>query len=564
MKTATISDVTKEEFDEAVQTVISGIKASDPKLDTRLGTVLRSLLVNPEARIEATVSKQIEYTRKNSSLKNLRDAQEAGEEVDVNDVNSIMSNFNITSSEGTKAEGIVKISVVDGSKVYTVPEGTEFRTVDGLVFYSTSTVVAAVDTSNNDGTYTVTSILYEGSSSYFLLVPVEAKDIGVASNIPQGTSLETPISLYTYINAEAYKSFNGGSDVSNIQDEINKIPAGLSIRGFVNKNACEGMLRDEFDSGNYPIIACSTVGYGNAAQRRDKHNLFGVGIGGRIDLYVRNFGDLFTIPKILTGTKKPVYENGTLVRVDYTLKVTPEDFPGSYWVKEVSSTGSINSSLEFSCKRRAYDINKTWHDFDVSRDVSEAFNTIWHGLDVTVHEVPQDLEDSESSDSDETALWSDDRQFVVTVYCLPEATKLQSFVDKDNIRSVSTDVVVRCPIICNVEVFAKVVYDVNQPIDVEEAKYKIRKYINGLGFVNSLTRSEIVHILKSCGAVSVSLEKKDMLYGTIYDAFGKEYKLSGDSLSLNGLAEDAAMLSQDTTVFAVEPENIQLTITPNK
>lgn len=560
MKTVEISDVTQEEFDDAVQLVISGIKASDPKLDTRLGTVLRSLLVNPEARIEAATSRQIDLVRQASSLKTMKEAEDAGEQVDVEDVNAVLSNFNIRASSGTRAEGVVKISVEDGTKTYSVAQDTEFRTSDGLVFRSTIPVTAALEPGVD-----AASPLYEGAVSYFFLVPVAAKEVGITYNIQQGTSLRMNASLFTFIGAEAYKSFNGGSDVSDIGNMIEMIPSGLSIRGFVNKSACEGMLRDKFDDGQYPIVACSTVGYGNSAQRRDKHNAFGVGVGGRIDLYVRNFGDLCTVTKVVSGSRRWVMDGGTLSRVDYVIDVTPEDFPGSCWVKDVRCVDSeeddgrgVNSSLEFSCARTAVGVDSTWHDFDVRDNASEIFNTVWQGLQVTAEEVPPDGDDG----ADDT--WSESRLFSVTVYCLPQAQLLQNYVDRDSVRSVSTDVVVRCPVICNVEVKASVVYDVDNPMDVDGAKYKIRKYINGLGFVGSLTRSEIVHILKSCGAVSVDLDKKDMLYGTLHDAFGREFKLSGDALMLDGLAEDAAMLTKDTAIFAVEPENIQITLTPNR
>jgi hypothetical protein len=282
-----------------------------------------------------------------------------------------------------------------------------------------------------------------------------------------------------------------------------------------------------------------------------------VGVGGRIDLYVRNFFDPFTITKVLTGRKVPGVDG------EYVINVLPEDFPGSCWVKDVSVSDveqAVNSPLEFSCRRMAYGIDETWHDIDVSKDTSEAFNTVWQGLETTVAEVPPDITDSSSGEEE----WSDERQFSVSVYCLPQATELQEYVDMDGVRSVSTDVVVRCPILCGVEVNASVVYDVDNPMDEEYTRYMIRKYINSLGFVNALTRSEIVHILKECGAVSVDLSNKDMLYGTLYDAFGKEYKLSGDSLGLDDIAGDSAMLTHDTAVFVVEPENIQLTLIPNK
>jgi len=561
MKTATLADVTQEEFDAAVQTVISGIKSSDPKLDTRVGTVLRSLLINPEAHIESVTTRQIDYVRKATSLKVMKEAEDAGEAVDPDDVNAIMSNFNIQSLPGTHAEGVVKVSVTDGTQVYTISEGTQFKTAEGLVFKATSTITAKAE----DSTVNVSSnsVLYKGASSYFFLVPATAEAVGATYNIPQGTSMSVATSVYTLVSVEAYKTFSGGSDITNLQETIDRIPAGLSIRGFVNKNACEGMLRDKFDSGNHPIIACSTVGYGNGAQRRDKHGIFGIGVGGRIDLYVRNFGDAYTVEKTIKGKRKNVFDaSGNLKQVDYTLELTPSDFPGSCWVKSVSSIYDVSSSLSFTCARKAYGVDATWHDFDISQNTTEIFNSVWQGLSVRALEVPPDIGHSTSSEGDDD--WSDDREFKVVVYCLPEAVNLQNYVDRDDVRSVSTDVVVRCPIICNVEVKASVVYDTDNPMDIESTKYAIRKYINSLGFVKSLTRSEIVHLLKSCGAVSVDLDRKDMLYGTLHDAYGKEYNLSGDALTLDGLADDDSMLSSATAIFVAEEENIQISMTPNK
>ena len=109
MKTITLEDMKQEDFDAAAQTVISGIKAYNRKLDTRDGTVLRDLLVNPEAAIEGVISGQIQETRKSSSLKMMKDAQDEGEEIDQEDVESILSNSNIEPASGKRAKGIIKV-----------------------------------------------------------------------------------------------------------------------------------------------------------------------------------------------------------------------------------------------------------------------------------------------------------------------------------------------------------------------------------------------------------------------------------------------------------------------
>lgn len=551
MKKITLSDISQEDFDSAAETVVSGIKAFNGKLDTRDGTVLRDLLVNPEAAIEAVTAGQIEEARKSSSLKRLKEAQDAGDEIDQEDVSAILSNFNINPHSGTPAKGIVKVVVADGTVAYSVPEGATFSTSDGRSFLADSQVVASVAGVENPGVVP-TATLYQGAAGWFFLVPVTASDTGSAGNIQQGTALTPESRVPSFVMAEAYKDFGGGSDVEPLEAVIKSIPSGLSIRGFVNKTAVEGMLRSEFDGGEHPVVAVSAVGYGNPAQRRDKHNIFGVGVGGRIDVYVRNFTDVFTSTLTISGKK---IQDGK-----YLISVPPGKFPGACWIKSVSdpfsteSSEDVLSTLSFSAERTA-DVSGTWHDIDASvpaKAAVEAFNTVWQGFEIVLDEVPADLEDA----------WSDDRDFKVTAYCMPLAKEIQDFVDRDDVRSVSTDVVVRCPIICSVSVNAVVSYDPKNPVDESTAKAKIRTYINGLGFVGRLTRSEIVQILKNLGAVSVEMPNQDMLFGELHDAAGERHVLSGDALDISSIEDGAAMLTKDTVVFCAEERNVQIKFTP--
>lgn len=566
MKTITLSDITQEDFDSAAETVVSGIKAYNRKLDTRDGTVLRDLLVNPEAAIESVTSGQIEEARRSSSLIQLKESQDAGEEIDQADVESILSNFNLKPHAGTRARGIIKVVVSDGTVAYAVPEGAVFSTVDEKQFSVDSQVVAMPESMDNPSV-TPTTKLYEGAAGYFFLVPATAVEIGSAGNVQQGTSLTPESTLPSFVMAEAYKDFCGGSDVESLGSVIDSIPSGLSIRGFVNKTAVEGMMRAEFDSGENPIVAVSAVGYGNISQRRDKHNAFGVGVGGRVDVYVRNFTDIFTDSATIMGSRGQIPEDPQ-EGVKYYLDVPPGTFPGACWIKYVfdpfnvdtaedkPASGEVTESLDFTAYRTA-DVSGTWHDFDRSSadgEAREAFNTVWQGFRIVLDNVPPDTEDGG---------WSEEREFQVTAYCMPQAAEIQEYVDRDDVRSVSTDVVARCPIVCSVSVNAVVRYDPKKPVEENGARYAIRSYINNLGFVGRLTRSEIVQILKNLGAVSVEMPDKDMLYGELHDAAGVRHVLSGDALDVTTIEDGSAMLSKDTVVFCAEERNVQIKFVPN-
>ena len=558
MKTITLSDITQDDFDAAVATVAAGIKAYNSKLDTRVGTVLRDLLVNPEAAVESVVTGQIAEARRSSSLKLMQEAQEAGEDIDQDDVNAIMSNFNITPSSGTVAHGTIKVVVSDGTVSYSVAADSVFKTPDGTEFKVDSQVVASASAVDGSGMRR-TNELYSGAAGYFFLVPVTAAEPGESGNISRGTALEPDSGMTSFVMAEAYDDFHGGSDVQDVATVVKSIPSGLSIRGFVNKNAVEGMLRSKFDDGNYPIIAVSTVGYGNDAQLRDKHNVFGVGVGGRVDVYVRNFTDFYTKTETFRGAK--VEDKDGVYEID----IPSGSFPGSCWIKSVEdflgtgeNTETVVGSLEYEVTRTA-DVANSDHDFSSADSATEAANSVWQGFKIKLSRVPANDGQNEGG---EYTTWTPNRDFKVTAYCLPQADEIQEYVDSDAIRSVSTDVVVRCPIVCNVSVDATVIYDPKKPVDETTAKTQIRSYINNLGFVGRLTRSEIVQILKNLGALSVEMPDDDMLSGVLHDAKGVEHKLSGDALDVTRIADGKVMMTKDTVVFCAEESNIQINFVP--
>ena len=139
MKQITLEDITQDAFDAASETVISGIKAYNRKLDTRDGTVLRDLLVNPESAIEAVTSGQIAEVRKSSSLKLMKDAQDAGEEIDQNDVDAILSNFNVKRTSGTPAKKYPLISISNSSEM---SPSTIVSTSKKITRFSSGNIVA--------------------------------------------------------------------------------------------------------------------------------------------------------------------------------------------------------------------------------------------------------------------------------------------------------------------------------------------------------------------------------------------------------------------------------------
>ena len=542
MKTLTLNDVTQTEYNEQLSLLVDLIRTAYPKLDLRRGTVIRDLLLNPDATIGALFSMQAEEQRNSSSLLRLSERSEAGESVDADDVAAILSNFNMEQVSGTKASGVVRISV-SSSRVYTVNEGVQFTTIDGLSFSSTSKVVAAPESDNSLGV-APTTVLRTGTTGYWFVVPVEADEVGSAGNLQQGTALTPSYSIFGFVSASAYKTFSGGSDLEELSKTIARIKSSLSIRGLLNSVSVEALLRDRFDDTENPIVAVSVCGYGNEAQRRDKHNNFGVAVGGRSDVYVRNFTSLPT--KVFTKEGSRVGDNL------YEVELSPKEAPGLYCIHRVSDPESDGlGSYEYSVEYFADGTNETWHDFDVSKDSHEVCGTNWRGAKIRVKAA--------TGENDEPPV------FRVEVVCAPAVNELQSLIDTDTIRNTGSDFVIRSPMIVQVSVVAVVRHEYSVPFDKDIAVSKICEYVNTSGFSGRLTRSEISSILTKLGAKSVDLyNENEMLSGFGYDAFGTIFRLSGDALDVNDAKSADGMVTRDTCVFVVEPDNIQITTVPTK
>ena len=518
MREITLSDITDEQLASQAQLLINMLRTKYPKLDLRRGTVLRDLLVDADSAVGAMFSAQADEQRESSSLLTLSERANAGESVDEEDINAALSNFNMASISGTKAKGYVRV-FVNTENDHTVLAGCRFYTNDGIYFTSTSDVVASLNPISDEVKQ------YKGTSNWWFLVPVEADEVGSNGNLTQGTALDSETAIADFVSAAVYKTFSGGSSLEAIDKTVARIKASLSVRSLTTEVAVESQLRDNYDDTDNPIVAVSLCGYANEAQHRDKHNLFGTSVGGRVDLYVRNFTELPVAPK-LTKAGKYNPDTGT-----FTLDISHEDIPGIISIYSVSDPDSAALSSYLFDVKYSGDVSNSWHDFDVSENYSEIANTVWRDATVTVKDAEPTEEELEAGE----------KMFRVEAVALPAADSIQAYV--------SVNAVVR--------------HSYAVDFDVDVAISKICEYVNTTGFVGRLTRSEIASILIDLGATSVDLfEENDMLYGYAYDAFGNKIEMSGDALDVEVAKSPKGMFTKDTAVFVLEPKNVQIKTIP--
>ena len=524
----TLQGLSQSQYDASELLVIDQLRTGSPNLDLRLGTALRELLVRPEASVSAQRSANIDELQSIMSLATMA----ASGTATAADVNAVLSNFNTALQPGTAATGVVLVKVT-GSRVYNLGAGSIFSTNSGLQYQTAASITVSPTLSAGQ-----IPLQTAADGTFFFTVAVTATATGAVYNISDGTALAPSAQIYTFVSAAAYTTFSGGTDSETVQEAINRIPAALSHRGLVNKTATEAQLRDAFTSSGITIQAVSVQGYGDPAQIRDKHNVFGVAVGGRVDVYCRTFQDpmVFLLQKV--GTR--IADN------TYQVVITAQEAPGFYAIRAITDVAGVAlGSYQYTELRSATGLANTFHDIDPNNAVIETAYTVWQQSTVTITGVPDNAAQ---------------HTFKVEAYGAPGIQSIQAYMDDPAVRPVTSDFLVRCPLVCLVSCTAQVFYPATKPVSISALQAALAQYINGRSFVSTLTRSELVAVMLANGVTKINLGLNGMtLSGRVRGADGTWYSLQGDTLDIGSIQNGANLLAPATCCFAVEQTNINIT-----
>lgn len=524
------NDLTQEQFDTAEQLVITQIRAAYPQLDLRAGTVLREQLVRPGAELHALDAARMDDIAADISLANLA----AQTNPDETAVNAVLSNFNMTLNSGHIAYGTLLVRV-DANRVYTLAANTQFSTLSGLAYAITGNVTVKTGANTSAGEIELRTA--DGVSYYFLL-PVQSTGSGSQYNISANTALDPVNALYGYVSSVAYADFTGGLDSESVSDAVAAIPAALSHRSITDRTAIDARLRAEFNTTDVRIQAISVQGMGDTMQRRDKHNLMGAATGSRIDTWIRTFTDPTTTVLLKTGTR--------ISANTYQITIDVSDAPGYAAVRSVCEVDSVAvASYPVIADVRAAG-STGGHDIVLTRSPVDVVGTIYQTGVIVVTGVPYSTAQHD---------------FKVELYTAPGLVQLQAYVDDRNIASLNADCLVRCPLLCLVDVSGTVYQSSGSALSLTTLQSMVANYINSRSFVTRLTRSEIANVLLGAGVTRIDLSDRGLrIAGAVRDALGVQRTLSGDSIDISTVYDAAALLGPETVVFCVAPGSVNLTL----
>lgn len=542
----TLADVNQETFDNFEAIVIDLLRSDHTELDVRKGTALRDLLVRPSSETSALNGLNNEQLRLQLSLELMATA--AVQDPDV--LSALLSNFDLTLREGVEARGSVIIYTTE-NKQYFIPE--QFVFTIGDLEYTSGKAWVVVTTEVTDPT---AQILMQQADDgrYFFIVPVAAVEPGVQYNAGVGEAVEINQELGTGItDSYVYGDITGGEDAETVEELVARLPQSIAFKMPVSDASIAATLMTQFDA----IRDISTIGMGDEEMLRDKHNLFNVSVGSRIDTYPRTALVPETATLLKTATK---VADGV-----YTFTIDKDDLPGFYLIRSINSPESVITydgrldlpiigSYPFDEIRGSEGTEDTFHDFDPNNMVVETAYSRWQTSTVTIYNIP----------APDSGVWPDELTLKTEIYYPKHLKDIQEYLDDPSLRNNEADYVVRGAIPCMVTISATLFTNPNVILDLDAVTASIVSYINHKRFGDQLTASQLSGVFHEFDIIRVGLDDTGVtgltMEGRIRAADGSQIVLTGNTLDIADYAVPELLVSEKTSVFMTDPRNIFLNV----
>lgn len=513
-----------------------------PNIELSRG-VFHDLVLYFNSALNAAVQENIDRVLQSNSLLSITENPALADDALVD---KVLSNYNIARTSGTQASGEATV-IVNQLATTPISEFISF-TANGVNFSPTRTFTGIlpnqVSTSPGDRT-----LIPVGDGTYAFTITVQAAVVGAAGNLPRGTLLIPNAAPSNVNKIFLAASITNGSDTPSNTDYIKQLPDGLTAKTLGGRRAISATIRSQPDFKNVRHI--SVIGFGDAEQKRDQHTLIPVSGGGRVDIYTQTTNVITKIDHFVSAVYVgPVSAEDPTLGTVWQFILTKDVSPGFYDVYRIAKIGDESSSgYEITLYNRGYNTAGLDYTPDIVNLLESEFTRYKTAVVrfIDTDTVPGALVPGQS-----TATYS------VTTRTMPLIASLQDFMSSRDIRSVSSDIVVKAAVPCFTTINFTVLKTANESDpDFDAIKKAIVAAIANIGFGGILNSSVIVAAAHKYLTGNQSVGKIDM-FGKILRPDGKITYIR-DFSKLEIPNDPERLVSPKTTVFLTDVDDIVIT-----
>jgi hypothetical protein len=537
--------------------IVAFLQEAFPNLDLTPGTVLRDILVRMYAHLETRIQEQIDLALISSSLLEISKNPDAADKVQVD---RLLSNYNITRSEGSTATGKLRLFFSSAESII-IPANTEIY-INGVLFNPTESFLLV--SANLFTAAPGQRIISPSGSIFTTTIDVTAAAPGSKGNVRTGAILDsiTP-TPGTVISGKADSDFTGGADEDDNQALIAKMKTGVVGKVFGGREHIKAKLKAQFSG----VLDVGCVGFLDPEMRRDL--LDGVHTGGRVDVFVKSASYPSRVQEHLVP--KFISYNSINREGLFELKLNKDQAAGMYTVESIRAQLDQAGTYELLSDVRGVSDSGFHYLGSGAAPAFSAFQTATIQFVVPFEGMMRAWSSTEQAPTEaqlvaniNSYIANQESQAFFKYYVeylkMPNLQEVQAYVDSAGERSLSADMLVHAPIPVMASVQIRLLKKPGAAeVDILKLKAAIVSKFNSYGFGETISGSALIHTTYQNLPDGYAIDLPIHMYGVVINPdLTKDVVFSSDALRpINNAAKG---VSGKNSCFFLETNLVDISV----
>ena len=354
------TEPTSAAFTAAEQTTVDVLSTEYEGMQTKVGSVIRELLIRPFAYLYAWCRTNLIKYRKESTVQYLQTSQLTENAV----ADAIASNYFVTRRQGTRSHGAV--TVTTSTPVLQLPAGSSF-TANGVLLVTPNRVIAVIGNANElRGDTWYTSLIPVGDN-YTANVPVEASADGDIE-IDAGTPVSMGFSYSGVVSAELTSPITGGSGTETDAQLMRRAEYNTAASGVGSWYGIRRLL----NASPVNVMDFGLLAGEDKLLYRARYNSININPGGYADVYIKTqrqaaLGELQATMTVLEVAQDHVVGQAVFTQTS--------DVSGVINVHQIVVAGNVVNAYTVAYGSSDPDISANGARLGVNQTITVTFNT---------------------------------------------------------------------------------------------------------------------------------------------------------------------------------------------
>lgn len=537
---ASLDSLPAADVQQTLLRLVSQLQETYPEVDFKRG-VFHDMLLMFHSVLETALRENLQlYLDARSLLQIEKNPALANDGV----VDDVLSNWGIVRKEGTKAHGTILV-VLSLFRGVTIPAGFLFE-ADGYTYAAMATYTVRTN-AGQVATDTDRALQTLQDGTYAFTMDVEATVAGAGPQLNAGALLSPVSTIPSYVTSYATSSFTGGGNTETNDELLSAMQLGIATKALSNRVNMQAYLRSLPEFGS--VTNQSIVGFGDAEMLRDRHNLFGLSSGGRVDWYFRGQQSLRRQSLTVTATLISVATDFSYS--DWQFSLSRDVSPGFFEVSRIRRPGDPADTAGFTllADNRVIDLSGDGFRPDIASLIEGAY---------TAYQAST-IQFRDTLTTTTSLVVGQSAEYVCEVSGTPWVSELQEHMASRDVRNCAADILLRAPVPCFVQISMIVNKTAGDAMpDVASIKNDILRLINSTEFIGRLDGSRIIAIVQGYLSNNLSITDFSML-GRIRSPSGRMvYVRSSDSLLVPNYPDE--LITANTVQFFAEATDIAIDV----